>query len=390
VAEILAVIGEHERPLLVLSSHTRAGLDRLLFGSIAFELVRTAPCPVLVVRGTRPDAPPVASLAKVVAPLDQSPLAEHALDTALNALGPPDLRVHLLHIVEPLPHAAMAPSELVAMVEPKVQRHLQEISQPLLGRGYRVTTEVRHGKPDEEIANVAAEQNADLIVMAPHGQGRFHRGLLGSVAERVLRASPVPLLLVRPTHHRSSAGEGEEGLTAIPRPRETAETPPAPWERRARELMVQPVAVAREETPLANVAEAMLKDRLGCIPIVDEHGHLVGIVTESDFLGSDPRIPLSAYQVVRLFRERDSDEMIEQVYQDGRELTAGQIMSQPVVAVTEDEPVGSVAEVLLERGFNQVPVVREGVPVGIIARHDLLRLLIPPGSAARRTTSSSA
>ena len=105
-AVIRSVIAERTQPLLVLCSHTRTGLDRLLYGSITGELVRTATCPVLVVRGRQPAATKgVAPLHTVVVPLDQSALAEQALARALTALGPADLHLHLLHVLEPPPGA---------------------------------------------------------------------------------------------------------------------------------------------------------------------------------------------------------------------------------------------------------------------------------------------
>jgi CBS domain-containing protein len=126
---------------------------------------------------------------------------------------------------------------------------------------------------------------------------------------------------------------------------------------------------------------AMVRRRIGCIPIVDDQGQFAGIITESDFMRAEPGLPLAAYQVSRLLRERVSAKAIEQIYQAGRELTASQIMTHPVTTVTEETPVGEVATLLLERGFNQVPVEREGVPVGIVARRDLLHLLLPPGDS---------
>jgi nucleotide-binding universal stress UspA family protein/predicted transcriptional regulator len=382
--EILAVVNGCEHPLLVLSSHTRAGLDRLLFGSVTLDLVRTAPCPVLIVRGPRSAASPEgATFAKVVVPLDQSPLAEHALGAALDALGPADLHLHVLHVVEPLPRTDISPAETVALVAPKVERYLTEIAAPLLSRGYRVTPEVRYGYPAAEITQVAAEQGADLILMATHGRGGFHRILLGSVAESLLETAPAPLLLVRPADTGSVAHDGEaEGQGAAQR-RASGPSAPALWERQARELMVQPVVVAQAATPLQDVAGAMVHHRIGCVPVVGEDGQVIGMVTESDFLRADPSIPLAAYQVPQLFREHASPAAIEAVYRAGRELTAGQIMSRPVTTVTEDARLGAVAERLLERRINQVPVVRDGMLIGIVSRHDLLQLLFPPGDPRR-------
>ncbi len=200
-AEIRSVIAERTQPLLVLSSHTRTGLDGLLYGSITGELVRTATCPVLVVRGRQLAATKgVAPLHTVVAPLDQSALAEQALTRALTALGPADLHLHLLHVLEPPAAEHVSPERLA----PALKRVLETIAQPLRTQGYRVTTEVRVGRPADEIAQVAIEQGAQLIAMATHGEHGVNPVLLGSVAERLLQTAPMPLLLVRPADSTGS------------------------------------------------------------------------------------------------------------------------------------------------------------------------------------------
>jgi nucleotide-binding universal stress UspA family protein len=205
VTEIRSVIAEHPQPLLVLCSHTRTGLDRQLYGSITGELVRTASCPVLIVRGRQPPATEgLAPLHTVLVPLDQSPLAEQALARALTTLGPADLHLHLLHVLEPPPGVAHVSPEQVSRLEPPVNCDLETIAQPLRAQGYRVTTEVRAGRPADEIGHAAVEQGAQLIVMATHGGHGVHPVLLGSVAERLLQTAPVPLLLVRPVDSTGS------------------------------------------------------------------------------------------------------------------------------------------------------------------------------------------
>jgi nucleotide-binding universal stress UspA family protein len=199
-AEIRLAITEHTQPLLVLCSNTRAGLDRLLYGSITGELVRTVTCPVLVVRGHQPAATEdVAPLRTVVVPLDQSPLAEQALAHALTTLGPADLHLHLLHVLEPPPGTEQLSSDEMARLVPVIQRDLETIALALRTQGYEITTEIRVGRPADEIAQAAIEQGAQLIAMATHGEHGVHP-LLGSVAERLLQTAPVPLLLVRPAY----------------------------------------------------------------------------------------------------------------------------------------------------------------------------------------------
>jgi nucleotide-binding universal stress UspA family protein len=197
-AEIRSMVAERAEPLLVLCSHTRTGLDRQLYGSITGELVRTATCPVLVVRGHQPAATEdVAPLHTVVVPLDQSALAQQALAHALTALGPADLHLHLLHVLEPRPGTEQLSSDEMARRAPAIQRDLETIALALRTQGYEITTEVRVGRPADEIAQVAIEQGAQLVALATHGEHGVHP-LLGSVADHLLQTAPVPLLLVRP------------------------------------------------------------------------------------------------------------------------------------------------------------------------------------------------
>ncbi len=197
VDEIMAVVAEQPEPVLALASHARQGVGRLLLGTVAGQLVRAVPCPVLVVRGTRP-APSEPDLANVVVPLDQSAFAEHALDVGRAALGGSDLRLHLLHVVEPFPYPGIDAGGLVAAAEAQARRYLEDVAGPLRADGREVTTDVRIGRAADAIARFAEEQGAGLVVMATHGRGGFSRLMFGSVAERLLHESPVPLLLVRP------------------------------------------------------------------------------------------------------------------------------------------------------------------------------------------------
>jgi nucleotide-binding universal stress UspA family protein len=87
----------------------------------------------------------------------------------------------------------------------EAETYLAGIAARLAADGVRVTTEVRAGFADQEI--LAAVQPGDLLALASHGRGGLGRILLGSVAEKVTREAPVPVLLVR-------ADEGGQGRAA--------------------------------------------------------------------------------------------------------------------------------------------------------------------------------
>jgi CBS domain-containing protein len=142
--------------------------------------------------------------------------------------------------------------------------------------------------------------------------------------------------------------------------------------------MTRPPVVVGEATTLEEVARIMLAHSIGGVPVVDPQGKVVGIITESDFTGTEACIPFSIYRVPQLFRQWIGSEGIEQIYRAGRELTAREVMRAPVVTASEKEPVTGVVKRMIEHDISRVPIVRDGVPVGIVARHDLLRLMVEP------------
>ena len=89
----------------------------------------------------------------------------------------------------------------------EAKRYLSEIERRLSKKGLRVRTRVTFGSPAEEILAAAQSTSADLIAMATRGRSGLGRALFGSVAESVLRSSPVPVLLIRMTPKSDAAPE---------------------------------------------------------------------------------------------------------------------------------------------------------------------------------------
>lgn len=87
--------------------------------------------------------------------------------------------------------------EAVGKKERQAQRYLSKVAKGLEARGIKVQTEVLLGNPAEEIAFYAENKGCDLIVMASHGRSGPSRWAHGSVADKVFRASCVPILMVR-------------------------------------------------------------------------------------------------------------------------------------------------------------------------------------------------
>ncbi len=372
--EILALAAETPDPLIVMSTHGRRGLRRVLLGSVAFQVVRDAPCPVVVVppmpEGGRALAP---AIERVLVPLDESPVAEAALDRGLAALGDAPLEVVLTEVVEPLVRrGGIVEREYQRLATSTARAYLTGLSAGVTARGHRVEIDVRLGYPDRRIADAVADHDIDLVVMATRGRSGLGRFVLGSVAEDVLRAATTPLLLV---------GPGLLGQVTAPAA-EPIQRDAASSRRRAlaRDIMHAPVVVATSDATVEEVASLMLEHGIGSVVIVDDAGDLTGIVTETDFSGQEAALPYSRHRGPTAFRRLLSGHDLDAAYEAGRLLTARQVMTHPVTAVHETTPVEDVADLMMRHDITRIPVVRDGKPVGIVARHDLLRLMAPPAT----------
>jgi nucleotide-binding universal stress UspA family protein len=186
--------------LVVMSTHGRRGVQRMLLGSVTEEVVRTAPCPVLAVRSDGDEAPsPI--VRRILVPVDFSDASSAAVRHA-NALAQTyGAEIDLLHVVEQVVYpsaygvepAYFPTQEVLARVE----RTLGEMAREGLGRN-QVQVSAVVGYAPMSILDHADEHDIDLIVIATHGRSGLDRMLLGSVAERVLRRAPTPVFIVKP------------------------------------------------------------------------------------------------------------------------------------------------------------------------------------------------
>lgn len=195
--------------LVVMATHGRGPVERAWLGSVADQLVRELPVPVLLVRPVEEgaDLSTPMSVTGVVVTLDGSDLAESVLDAALalgTALGVP---VRLLRAVGTrmefgstyIPHAAQEYSEHVTAEREEATAYLEGVSGRLAGRGAApVTTEVVQGSAARSILDSIDPEGTEIVAMATHGRGGLRRLVLGSVSDKVVRAATGPVLLVRP------------------------------------------------------------------------------------------------------------------------------------------------------------------------------------------------
>lgn len=141
-------------------------------------------------------------------------------------------------------------------------------------------------------------------------------------------------------------------------------------------IMAAPVVHVTPDRDLATVARLMLEHGIGSVLVVDEEERLVGIVTDSDFSARNSGIPFSTFRAPQVLGYWMGREGVERLYREAARRPVREIMSSPVHTVDEGGTLADVLQVMLQRNVKHVPVVREGRPVGMVARHDLLKLML--------------
>lgn len=149
-------------------------------------------------------------LNRILVPTDFSEFSRPALDYACAIAARFESELHLLHVT-PDP-AMMVPEAAAFSVESmqaqaeaqtkEARKQLAEIPGGGWDNGRPITREVRTGAAFLEILDYARTQNIDLIVIGTHGRSGLMHVLMGSVAEKIVRKAPCPVLTVRPEGHQ--------------------------------------------------------------------------------------------------------------------------------------------------------------------------------------------
>lgn len=209
--------------LVVMTSHGRGGLGRIVLGNVADQLVRRLNVPLLVVR---PVETPVAQPERhrILVPLDGSPLAESILEEARIFARITGSELLLTMIVQPipvlLPPFVWPPEQLTQSPEDRelaARRYIETVKERLKAEGLVVQSRVRVGrKVAREILRLAQDEKCSLVAMATHGAGGLDRMMLGSVADQVVRHAEMPVLLLRPGNNPSEIERSrQEGMELI-------------------------------------------------------------------------------------------------------------------------------------------------------------------------------
>ncbi len=196
---IVSYVEEHDVDLVVMGTHGRRGLQRLLIGSVAEEVLRTAPCPVLTVRAGEEEVP-AWNVRNVLAPIDFSDASKGAVKHAKELALTYGAKITLLHAVEEVMYPSAYGMEMADVPGPevidRVEESLADLAREEIGYEH-VMVDATIGYAPSTVLDYAAENDVDLIVIATHGRSGIERLLLGSVTERIVRRASVPVFVVK-------------------------------------------------------------------------------------------------------------------------------------------------------------------------------------------------
>lgn len=195
--------------LVVMTTHGRGGFTRLWLGSTANRLAHQITVPLLLIRPdeTPPDLTALQTFHRFLVPLDGSQLAEQVLVPAFELAKLLQAECTLLHVVEPLILPGYSPVGYTASVDMHAnealhhdaEQYLAMIAQRMQADGVAIHTRVViDTQPAAGIVRAVGESGSDVIAMTSHGRGGLARVLLGSVTDKVVRSSEVPVLVYQP------------------------------------------------------------------------------------------------------------------------------------------------------------------------------------------------
>lgn len=211
--------------LIAMASHGRTGLTRWWMGSVADKVLHTADNPLLIIRPQANAADAAASRPRrLVVPVDGSELAEQVLPHVAYLSGAMGLPVALVRVTlseaeyyqamsvdaRVLPPTLPSFQAISESLEDEASAYLADVKARLLQQGaHSVEERILQGAPANAIIDFATAEDHSLIAMTTHGRSGVKRMILGSVAERVVRQSGSPVLLIRAAHGEQVPMTGE-------------------------------------------------------------------------------------------------------------------------------------------------------------------------------------
>lgn len=219
---ILRYASENDMDVICVGTHGRRGIRRFLLGSVAEEVVRRADRPVISVRAPEDESAAFEAPSRILVPTDFSDPSRVALRHAVELAQVYDARIDVLHVIQQSLHPAFYVGGVTDIrdIDPDIEEKVEDRLADFLDETFagssaqssstrpavetaspvvdaEVMPHVVIGTIDTEVPAFINDHENDLVVMSTKGQTGLDRVLLGSVAEKIVRTAPCPVLTVK-------------------------------------------------------------------------------------------------------------------------------------------------------------------------------------------------
>ena len=203
-SEILSYAAEHNPDLIVMGTHGRTGIRRLIMGSVAEKIIRLSESPVMTVRcgsDGKPQGYP--NYRSILLPVDFSKASTNALLTASEIARKYGSILTLLHVTEApeftgyLGSDDLEDKELSNNQIEEAENTLADLLPKAPLDGIEVYTRVVFGRPGRKIVEFAHKEDIDLIIIPSHGKSGFEKLLMGSTVNKVVHRADIPVLVLK-------------------------------------------------------------------------------------------------------------------------------------------------------------------------------------------------
>ena len=151
---------------------------------------------------------------------------------------------------------------------------------------------------------------------------------------------------------------------------------------KVKDIMTKALITVSPDTEIVQATKLLLENRINGIPVTDETGKLVGILCQSDLIAQQKKLPIpSFFTFLDGLIALTSMKQLEKQVQKIAAVTVAQAMTPNPVTVKPDTDIEAVAALMVDQSFHTIPVVEEGVLLGIVGKEDILKTLMPRSEA---------
>ncbi|MFZ5572103.1 MAG: CBS domain-containing protein [Thermodesulfobacteriota bacterium] len=146
---------------------------------------------------------------------------------------------------------------------------------------------------------------------------------------------------------------------------------------KVKDIMTREVISVTPDTEVVQAAKILLEKRINGMPVVDEQNRLVGIICQSDLIAQQKRFPIpNLFTFLDGYISLTSVKQIEHEIQKLAAVTVAQAMTPKPVTVHPETAIEEVAALMVDKYYHTLPVVENGLLVGIVGKEDILRTLM--------------